>query len=252
LPWQITNFAEYLKSNIMVSLQSKKTVVAGGTSGIGLATALLFKKAGATVTVTGRNATKLSNAKKEGLQVAEVDSSNIPALVAFFNAQGNFDNLVIALGSTKGIGNFKDLSLDDVRAGFEEKYWAQLYTLKAALPYINAGGCITLITGNAASRQLPQTSGIGSINGALEIYVPILAKELQPLRINAVSPGIIDTPWWNFLPEDAKNKAFEEYATHIAVGRVGHPGDIAHTILFLSENDYMTGKIITCDGGSIS
>lgn len=198
---------------------------------------------------TGRNKEKLDTAKQKGLQTAQVDSQDLTALKTFFNSQGNIDHLLIALGSTKGVGNFNDLSLDDLRAGFEEKYWPQLQTLKMALPKINAKGSITLITAITGSAKMPGTSGIGSVNGALEIYVPILAKELKPLRINAVSPGVVDTPWWDFLPEDKKKQTFDGFASQITIGRVAQPDDIAQTILFLTENEYMTGKIIACDGG---
>lgn len=234
-----------------MSLHNKKIIVAGGTSGIGLATAQLFAKAGASVTVTGRNAEKLNTAQRAGLQTAQVDSSSPTALETFFKSAGKVDHLVIALGSTKGLGNFSELSLEDLRAGFEEKYWPHLNTLKAALPYVNTTGSITLITAITGSGKIPGTSGIGSINGALEIFVPVLAKELKPLRINAVSPGVVDTPWWDFLPEEVKKKTFEGYASQITVGRIAQPEDIAQTILFLAENAYMTGKIIACDGGLV-
>lgn len=230
-------------------LQNKKVLVAGGTSGIGLATALLFRQAAASVTVTGRNPQKLEASKQKGLQAAQVDSRNTNELEAFLESLGNIDHLVIALGSSKGVGPFSDLSLNDIREGFEEKYWSQLNTLKSALPYVNKNGSITLITAITGSAKMPGTSGIGSINGALEIYVPILAKELKPIRVNAVSPGVVDTPWWDFLSHDQKEQAFADFAAQITVGRVGQPEDVAQTILFLTQNEYMTGKIIPCDGG---
>lgn len=232
-----------------MTLQNTKIIVAGGTSGIGLATAQLLKKAGATVSVTGRNMEKLHAAKQKGLQTAQADSSDPDALKSFFDAQGNIDHLVIAVGSTKGLGHFSDLVLEDLRAGFEEKYWSQLNTLKAALPYINKKGSITLITAITGSAKMPGTSGIGSVNGALEIFVPVLAKELKPIRVNAVSPGVVDTPWWDFLPQAIKTASFESYASQIAVGRVARPEDIAQAILFLTESEYITGQIIAMDGG---
>jgi NAD(P)-dependent dehydrogenase (short-subunit alcohol dehydrogenase family) len=232
-----------------MTLQGKKTIIAGGTSGIGLATALLFQQAGASVTVTGRNEEKLNSAKQAGLETAQIDSSNAGALPGFFASVGEFDHLVMALGSRKGMGNFTDLSLEELRAGFEEKYWSQLYTLKAALPYLKAGGSITLVTAISGSAEMPGTSGIGAVNGSLEIMVPVLAKELKPLRINAVSPGLIDTPWWDFLAEEQKQKAFESYLPQIALGRIGKPEDVAQAISFVTQNEYMTGKIIKCDGG---
>lgn len=242
----MTNFALTFKSKNM-ALHNKKIIVAGGSSGIGLATALLFKEAGASVIVTGRDPEKLNAAKQTGLQTAQMDSSDFTAVQAFFASQGDIDHLVIALGSRKGMGNFIDLSLEDLRAGFEEKYWSHLNTLKVALPYIKTS--ITLITAISGTAKMPGTSGLGAVNGALEIMVPILAKEIKPLRINAVSPGVIDTPWWDFIPEETRQQTFAGYASQIAVGRVGQPEEIAQAVLFVTENEYVTGQVIACDGG---
>jgi len=232
-----------------MTLQNKKIIVAGGSSGMGLATAKILQTKGGSITVTGRTEEKLHKAKTSGLSTVQVDSSDIGSLETFFSSQGNIDHLIIAVSGGKGMGNFKELSLESLREGFEEKFWIQLYTLKAALPHLNPKGSITLITAISATAKFPGTSGLAAINGALEIMIPILAKELKPLRINAVSPGVIDTGWWNFLSADAKKEAFDNYAAQTLVGRIGQPNDIAHVIEFLIENEYMTGKIIACDGG---
>lgn len=232
-----------------MTLQNKKILIAGGTSGIGLSAALMFQQQGAIVTVTGRDIAKLNAAAAEGLHTAEVDSTNIETLQTFFQSLGKIDHLIIALGSNKGLGNFIDLSLDDLRKAFDEKYWSYLNTLKAAIPFVNPNGSITLITAITAAAKFAGTSGIGSVNGALEIMVPIIAKEIKPIRINSVSPGVVDTPWWDFMPQEAKQQTFEGYASQITVGRIAKPEDIADAILFLAKNDYMTGKIVACDGG---
>jgi NAD(P)-dependent dehydrogenase (short-subunit alcohol dehydrogenase family) len=247
----MANFAVQKLKQITMTFQNKKIIVAGGTSGIGLAAAKLFTHAGASVTVTGRDAEKLKAAEQAGLQTAQTDSTDRAALDAFFKTHGAADHLVIALGSTKGLGNFAELSLENLREGFEEKYWSHLNTLKAALPFLNDKSSITLITAITGTGKIPGTSGIGAINGALEIMVSILAKELKPLRVNAISPGVVDTPWWNFLPEDTKQETFAQYAAQIAVGRIANPDDIADAILFVAENEYMTGQIIGCDGGLV-
>jgi NAD(P)-dependent dehydrogenase (short-subunit alcohol dehydrogenase family) len=229
--------------------KNKKIIIAGGSSGIGLAAAGQFKEQQAQVTITGRNPDKLKNAAQTGLQTAVIDSSNREALDAFFKSHGPVDHLVISLSGSKGIGNFSELSLQVLREGFEEKYWPILNTVQAALPFINKGGSITLVTAISATAQLPGTSGLAALNGALEIMVPVWAKELTHIRINAVSPGVIDTSWWDFLPEKEKHETFKQYATQIPAGRVGKPDEIANAILFLAGNEYMTGKVIGCDGG---
>jgi NAD(P)-dependent dehydrogenase (short-subunit alcohol dehydrogenase family) len=111
------------------------------------------------------------------------------------------------------------------------------------------GGSITLITAISATAQMPGTAGLAAINGGLEIMVPILARELKPLRVNAVSPGVIDTPWWDFLPEATKKAAFSELASRVAVGRVGRPEEVASTIRHLITTEYINGVIVGCHGG---
>ena len=223
--------------------------VAGGTSGIGLAAARRFYEQGAMVTVTGRDAERLRSAEGMGLSAAAVDSRERPALDRFFAAQAVVDHLVIAVGGGKGMGEFATLSLDELREGFDAKFWPHLETLQAALPFLSAGGSVTLVTACSSAAKLPGTSGLGAINGALEIMVPVLARELTTIRINAVSPGVVDTPWWNFIPKENRKGAFEQFTANIPVGREAQPEEVADAIVFLAGNAYMTGKVIFCDGG---
>ena len=95
----------------------------------------------------------------------------------------------------------------------------------------------------------PGTVGLAAINGAIEAMVRPLAAELAPVRVNAVSPGVIDTAWWNWLPEDQKQGVFDQYGKASLVGRVGQPGEVAQVIKLLVENAFMTGQVIVCDGG---
>jgi NAD(P)-dependent dehydrogenase (short-subunit alcohol dehydrogenase family) len=147
------------------------------------------------------------------------------------------------------MGNFAELSLQDLRDGFEGKFWPQLNTIQAALPYMNANGSVVLITAISSIAQRPGTAGLAAINGALELMVPVLAQELKPLRINAVSPGVVDTPWWNFVPEEAKQETFRQFTGTIPAGRAAKPAEIADAVVFALGNNYMTGSVIRCDGG---
>lgn len=229
--------------------ENKKAIVIGGSSGIGLATALMLANSKATVIVTGRDEEKLKTIRETtNIQTQLVDSTDRAALDAFFKQTGAFDHLVISLSGAKGMGHFTELSLQDLRAGFEGKFWPQLNTLQAALPYMH-GGSITLVTAISSVAQKPGTSGLAAINGALELMVPVLAQELKPLRINAVSPGVVDTPWWNFAPEEAKQQAWQQLTGNIPAGRVARAEEIADAIVFTLGNSYLTGTVIRCDGG---
>ena len=86
-------------------------------------------------------------------------------------------------------------------------------------------------------------------NSAIEGLIKPLAVELRPRRVNAVSPGVIDTPWWNWMQEDQKTSAFAKFAAATPAGRVGKPEDIAQAIVFLIGNSFMTGCVLECDGG---
>jgi len=230
--------------------ENRKAIVVGGSSGIGLATAQLLAKQNAVVTVTGRNEEKLQQVKKNhGFETAVVNSTDRKALDTFFKRSGNIDHLVIAVSGAKGIGNFAELDLNDLREGFDNKFWPQLHTLQAALPYMNKTGSITLITAVSGMARKPGTSGLAAINGGLELMIPTLAQELKPLRINAVSPGVVDTPWWNFVPDNEKAKVFEQFTGHIPAGREAKPEEIADAILFTLGNTYLTGAVIPVDGG---
>jgi NAD(P)-dependent dehydrogenase (short-subunit alcohol dehydrogenase family) len=241
----------FIKQHTMSGIfENKKVIIAGGSSGIGLATAVALKKQQAVVTVTGRNAEKLQQVQQAtGLQTQALDSTDRTASDAFFKKAGNIDHLVISVSGGKGMGNFSELSLNDLREGFEHKFWPQLNTLQAALPYINKTGSITLITAISSMAGLPGTSGLAAINGALELMVPIIAKEIKPVRLNAVSPGVVDTPWWSFLPQEAKQKTFEQFSTTIPLARVATAEEIAHAVIFTLGNSYLTGTVVPVDGG---
>lgn len=232
-----------------MSFQHQKIVIAGGTSGIGLATAKRLAAQGAIVTVTGRDPEKLRAVEKDGIRAVRVDSKDRVALDAFFSELGPVDHLVIAAGGSKGMGEFAALSLGELREGFAEKFWPQLETLQAALPVMAAGGSITLIAGSASVLKRPGISGLAAINGAIELMVPVLAKELKTIRVNAISPGLVDTKWWDFLPEEQKPEVFAQWTSGIPAGRVARPEEVADVVVFLAGNAYMTGQVILCDGG---
>jgi NAD(P)-dependent dehydrogenase (short-subunit alcohol dehydrogenase family) len=227
-------------------------VIVGGSSGIGLATARHFLDADHRVTITGRSAQRLSEAQSVlGGRAATtvMDAADPLSVQTAFAAIGRFDHLVLALGSRKGAGPFASVSMDDVRASFDEKVFPHFATAQAALPFLAGNGSVTFVAAVSAHAAMPGTAGIGAANAAVTALVPILAAELKPLRVNAVSPGVIDTPWWNFLTDEQKAPLFAGYAEKTPVGRIGTPDDIAAAIAFLIASPFTTGEVIVCDGG---
>ncbi|MFE8103645.1 SDR family oxidoreductase [Brenneria goodwinii] len=178
-----------------------------------------------------------------------LDARDPIAVKNAFAKIGVFDHLVLAFGSTRGVGAFDSVEMNDVRAGFEEKLFPHFSTAQAALPFLTQHGSITFIAAVTAHAAMPGTAGIGSANAAVAALVPILAAELKPRRVNGVSPGIVDTPWWSFLSDEQKAPIFAEYAAKTPVGRVGNADDIADAIYFLVANAFMSGEVVICDGG---
>lgn len=228
------------------------TVVVGGSSGIGLGTARHLLAAGARVTVTGRDETRLDAAARQlgaAVRTMPMDAADAATLPGCFERIGRFDHLVLALGSGRGVGPFAALDLADVRLGFEEKVFAHFAAAQAALPFLSPQGSITFVGGISAQAAVPGTAGIGAANAAVAALVPILAVELKPLRVNGVAPSVIDTPWWDAFPAEQRQAMFADFAARTPVGRVGQPDDVAAAIAFLLANSFMTGHMLACDGG---
>ena len=226
-----------------------RVVVMGGTSGIGLATAEACFADGAEVTVTGRDPGRLASAAGKVTGAEAVDATSEEEVRAFFARHGRFDHLVLAVSGAAGGGPLRDLRTDDLRAAFEGKFFPHIIAARSALDTIEENGSITFITAGSARAALPGTAGLAAVNGALERAVPPLAAELAPLRVNAVSPGVIDTPWWSWLPEEQRRAQFAAYAEQTPAGRVGHPGDVAGAVRYLIGAGFVTGAVLPCDGG---
>lgn len=180
-----------------MDLQGQRVAVVGGSSGIGLATARALADAGAQVVIAGRDQAKLDAALGTiggPVSARTVDATQRDALDRFFADLGALDHLVLALSGAAGGGPFRTLDLAALRSGFEAKFWAHVAAAQAALPTLRTDGSLTFVSAISARMANPGTAGLAAINAAIEALVPTLAKELAPLRVNAVSPGVIDTP----------------------------------------------------------
>lgn len=232
-----------------MTLEGKRALVVGGSSGIGLAAARRLAARGMAVTIAGRDRGRLAAAAVGGLEPAVLDATSAEDLARHFAGSPTLDALVLALSGGKGAGPFRALDLAELASGLEAKLLAQLRTLQAALPRLAPEASVTFVTAASAGAAIPGTAGLAAINAALEATVPVLAVELAPVRVNAVSPGVVDTPWWDAVPAEMKAAFFERARQTLPVRRVGTPDDLGEVIALAATNPYMTGAVLTCDGG---
>ena len=232
-----------------MGMDGRHVAVIGASSGSGLETARLLAGRGARVTLGSRDRGRLDAAVKEigGGTAIVVDGEDAASLRAFFGEAGPITDLVITMTRRGGTAPAADLAEADLEGTFRGKTFAHLRAVALALPTLAPDASVTLVP--AGSYSLPGTAPLAAANGALEAAIRPLAVELAPRRVNAVSPGVIETSWWDEVPADARQEAFKEFAQRVPVGRNGQPHDVAQAIIALIENGFVTGVVFPCDGG---
>jgi NAD(P)-dependent dehydrogenase (short-subunit alcohol dehydrogenase family) len=232
-----------------MTLAGKKVAVVGGSSGIGFSTAELARKEGAEVIIASRNAERLNAAAaKLGVKAIAADVTSDKSVEDLFRVCGPVDHVVVTAAQLK-TGPFKSVAMEDVRATLEGKLWGAWRVARSA--EIRAGGSLTLVSGFLSIRPRPNSAIVSVANGALESPTRALALELAPVRVNCVSPGIIDTPIRAAMPEAARLDMLAKTAASLPVGRVGVGEDIAQQILAFMTVGFMTGSIVYLDGGAL-
>jgi len=227
-------------------MTENNALVVGGTSGIGLGTARLLRQRGATVHVVGRSERPVD----PELIAHRADGGDPEQIAAVVERVGSIDWLVVALSGAEGAGPIADLDVATLRRAFDGKFWAHLTTIRAALPRLSPTGSITLIGAISAPTAMPGTAGLAAINGAVEAMVKPLANELAPIRVNGVSPGLVDTPWWNGFPPEQREAYFAQMASRLPTRRVATAEDVAEVVALAATNPNLTGTVLEADGGA--
>jgi NAD(P)-dependent dehydrogenase (short-subunit alcohol dehydrogenase family) len=236
----------------MPSLNGTRAIVIGGSSGIGLASGLALLDAGAAVIVTGRSEAKLKDASAQSagrLATHAFDASVEANVKSFFVAQAPFDHLVLCANAGGAIGPFGELDLNQVRTYFDNKLWVYLMVLRHAPAKLRPGGSITLINGAASRLAAKNMAALAVTNGGLDSMIRPLALELAPTRVNAIAPGVIDTPYWSKMPVESRQAMYASAAAQVPVKRVGTAQDIAEAVVFLAKSSFITGIVVDVDGG---
>lgn len=226
-------------------------LVVGGSSGVGLAAARQLQQKGYAAHVTGRDADRLAKAAAEvpGLGTHQADATDAGVMAALGAEIGPLDVLVISATGRAGMGTLADLDLGVLRGAFDAKLWAHLTTAQALLPHLANDASITFVSAASAQGALPGTAGLAAINGALETIVRPLAVELAPRRVNAVSPGVVDTDWWSALPTDERTAFLANAAASAPSRQVATADQIAEAIVLVATNRAIDGTVLVADSG---
>jgi len=226
-------------------LSEKRIVVLGGSSGIGLAVAQQAVARGARAIIASSNAERV---KAEG---HTLDLYNERDIQSFFQKISDFDHLVFTAGDTLQLNVLEATDLTKARHAFELRYWAALAAVKYASPHIRKDGSIVLTTGVVGRRPHKGWTLAASVCGTIEALTRALAVELAPIRVNAVSPGVVRTNLWQSMSADEREHLYEGVGKALPVGRVGEPYDIGQAYLFLMQERFSTGQTVVVDGGTV-
>lgn len=230
-----------------MNVAGKKAIIFGGTSGIGLAAAKQLAALGAQVIAVSRNPEKAGDVPA-GITLKKCDVLDREALQAFFNECAPYDILVnAATGGKRALGPFLEMDMDGYQASFA-KLWGYANVVRYGAGQLADDGCIVLVSGSPARKTRPGQAALGSVGGAVEALVRGITRELAPKRINVVSPGVIDTP---MIPKQGQERT-EYYAKTTAgniIPRAGTPDEVAMGIVFVIQNDFVTGTTVDVDGG---
>ncbi len=234
------------------TLENKTVVVLGGSSGMGLAVAIKSAQSGARVVIASRSQDKLNAAAAQiGGEVhwQVVDTTDEASVVDLFDRLGTIDHLVIS-GSSVKTGTLRELALADGLTTMQSKFWGPYLCAKHAR--IAPGGSITLFSGILSRRPGRNDAVLASVNAAVEALGRALAKDLAPVRVNVISPGMTaGTGAYLKMPKAAREGMFAAIAGRLPVGRVGRPEDIADAALMLMTNGFITGIVLDVDGGGL-
>jgi NAD(P)-dependent dehydrogenase (short-subunit alcohol dehydrogenase family) len=187
-----------------MSLDGKRVVILGGTSGIGLATAKAVQREGALVVVASSRQERVDRALAAldgGAEGHVVDLSEEAQMRKFFTHIGAFDHLIYTAGETLQLDALDSVRLDRARGFVNIRFWGAFMAVKYGSAHIRPGGSVTLTTGVAGRRPHKGWTLVASICGAMEAFTRALAVELAPIRVNAVCPGVVRTELWNGMAE---------------------------------------------------
>jgi len=233
----------------VAALADRTVVVIGGTSGIGGAIAERAASAGARLVLTGRDPHKLAAAahRTGAVHVAAFDAHDADALQGFFAGLGEVDHIVSMIGDSMS-GGFLETSPETMDHVITSKFVTNWKIARHAASSLRDGGSLLFTAGTGGRPQ--DTSATTVANLAIATMVQGLAVELGPLiRVNAVAPTFMDTPFWKTLPRAQFEEIREGFVRKVPLSRLGTVEEVASAYLYLMTATFVTGQILTVDGG---
>ena len=236
-----------------MDLDGKNIVIIGGSSGMGLATAAAAA-AGAAVTIASSDKSRLDTALAAlpaGCAGAVIDTRSEASVAEAFDRISELDHLVYTAGDRVTPRPLTEVTPEEARQLFEVRFWGAVTAVRHAAPRIRPGGSIVLTSGTIGVRPSPGAALAAGSAAAIEGLTRGLAVELAPVRVNAVRPGAIRTPLWDSVPQERRTALFAALAERTLAKTAGEPEQIAAAHLYLMDNRFVTGTVLTVDGGAV-
>jgi NAD(P)-dependent dehydrogenase (short-subunit alcohol dehydrogenase family) len=232
------------------TLKDQTVLVVGRGGGIARAVTLAARDAGAEVIAAGRDHDTLAAgyAGEPGISTETVDLTDEASIAALGGRLGAVDH-VVSTASARARGRLADLDREAIRLSFDTKVIGPLMLAKHLAPRISQDGSFTIFSGVAAAKITVGTLAVAITNGAADVLARSLALELAPVRVNAISPGVIDTGAWDALGEQGRAGYFAGLAARNPARRIGTADDIANGVLFAMTSTFLTGQTLHIDGG---
>jgi NAD(P)-dependent dehydrogenase (short-subunit alcohol dehydrogenase family) len=236
----------------MSTLEGKRVVVLGGSSGIGLGVAKAAAKEGAKLVIGSSRKPKVDEALSmlpKGAEGHVIDLSDAAAIETFFGKLGAFDHLVYTAGEGLAVGAKMDVETTKKR--YDIRFWGAFFSARYGAPNIGEGGSIVFTSGTAGRRPRPGWALSASSCLAIEGLTRGLAVDLAPIRVNLVCPGAVETPLWDSLPEVARKQLLESAAKALPVRHIADADEVASAYTYFMKQTFSTGEVLVVDGGGV-
>ncbi|KAF2714437.1 NAD(P)-binding protein [Pleomassaria siparia CBS 279.74] len=256
-------------------LANTHILIIGGTSGIGFCVAEASVEAGAHVTISSSNASRVSTSVSALQGSYPSAASRIQGIVADLSSaetlegeiarlfeetvagQGGekrllLDHVVFTAGDALSVVRLADMNMGTVLQAGQIRFFAPLLIAKYIPRYVVAEhtSSYTITTGSISEKPISDWSVVASFAGGLHAMVRNLALDLKPVRVNGVSPGVVDTELWK-MGEEEKKAFMAECAKRTVTGRAGRPEDVAESFMGVLRDGNMSGSVVRTDGGGL-